>query len=258
VGSTAARLTVVDIPELIDSLQREGDLLAAAAASSGPDAAISPCPGWTMRDLVLHVGGVHRWATAFVAGAHADAAAVDFDAAVGPSPAEAQLVDWFREGHAGLVSTLRAADPKVQCWTFLPAPSPLAFWARRQAHETGIHRVDAESASGPVTTFAPGVAVDGLNELLLRFASRPKARPVEEPRILHVHASDADENWFITVGPEQIDVSSDGADADCTIDATASELFVLLWNRRGPDGLDVSGDTGILELWRDSVRIRWS
>ena len=25
---------------------------------------------------------------------------------------------------------------------------PLAFWARRQAHETAVHRVDAESALG--------------------------------------------------------------------------------------------------------------
>ena len=34
----------------------------------------------------------------------------------------------------------------MRCFAFLPAPSPLAFWARRQAHETGIHRADVESA----------------------------------------------------------------------------------------------------------------
>ena len=54
--------------------------------------------------------------------------------------------------------TLRTADPAVRCWTFLPAPSPLAFWARRQAHETAIHRADAQLAAGPVTPFAADFA----------------------------------------------------------------------------------------------------
>ena len=51
-------------------------------------------------------------------------------------------------GHAALVETLSTADPGLVCATFMDAPSPLAFWARRQAHETAIHRADAESASG--------------------------------------------------------------------------------------------------------------
>jgi len=40
---------------------------------------------------------------------------------------------------------LASAPPDLDCLTFLAAPSPLAMWARRQAHETAIHRVDAES-----------------------------------------------------------------------------------------------------------------
>lgn len=44
----------------------------------------------------------------------------------------------------------RWAAGYVDCWTFLDAPSPLAFWARRQAHETAIHRADAQlAADGP-------------------------------------------------------------------------------------------------------------
>jgi uncharacterized protein (TIGR03083 family) len=70
-------------------------------------------------------------------------------------PGDAELLGWFRDGHAELVRALRSADPRLSCWTFLPAPSSLAFWARRQAHETAIHRADAESAAGPVTRFPP-------------------------------------------------------------------------------------------------------
>ena len=53
--------------------------------------------------------------------------------------------------------------------TFLPAPSPLAMWARRQAHETSIHRCYAESATGATTGFDPTFAADGIDELLYGF-----------------------------------------------------------------------------------------
>jgi hypothetical protein len=31
----------------------------------------------------------------------------------------------------------------------------------------------------------------------------------------------------------------------------------MLWNRRGPAGLEVSGDPGVLERWRGGVRVTW-
>src|SRR5207253_4063893 len=60
-------------------------------------------------------------------------------------PADAALLAWFRDGHAALVGTLESAPPDLKCFTFLPAPSALAFWARRQAHETGIHQIGRAS-----------------------------------------------------------------------------------------------------------------
>src|SRR6202044_1362579 len=87
------------------------------------------------------------------------------------------LLSWFRAGHAALVETLSGADPAVQCATFMPAPSPLAFWARRQAHETAIHRADAESADGTVPQYPPGFAADGIDELIMGFGQRRKYRP---------------------------------------------------------------------------------
>src|SRR5579859_3729716 len=144
----------MQIPELITALQREGELLAAAAATQVPDTPIPTCPGWTMRDLVRHTGGVHRWATAHVVDRLLHP--IDgLDPVVPVQPDDAVLVEWFVAGHAALVQALRTADPDLVCWTFLPAPSPLAFWARRQAHETAIHRVDAESPGDCITPFPP-------------------------------------------------------------------------------------------------------
>src|SRR5260370_27003394 len=71
-------------------------------------------------------------------------------------PADDVLLDWFRDGHASLVRALAAADPDLKCWTFMAAPSPLVFWARRQSHETAIHRVDTQQAAAAAGERGPG------------------------------------------------------------------------------------------------------
>ncbi len=45
--------------------------------------------------------------------------------------------------------------------------------------------------------------------------------------------------------------------ADCTVEGSASDLYLLLWNRRTVDGLAVTGDASLLDHWRQTVRIRW-
>jgi uncharacterized protein (TIGR03083 family) len=133
----------------IDVLVREGDLLAIAAERAGLEAAVPTCPGWRVKDLLRHLGHVHRWAGAHVTqAARAAAGGPAEEEILRAGPGDAALLGWFREGHAGLADALRSADPGLSCWTFLDAPSPLAFWARRQAHETAIHRADAQSAAG--------------------------------------------------------------------------------------------------------------
>jgi uncharacterized protein (TIGR03083 family) len=245
------------IPELIAALQREGELLAAAAARTDLDTPIPTCPGWTMRDLVRHTGGVHRWATAHVVGRLLRP--VDgLDQVVPAQPEDDVLVEWFAAGHAALVQALRDADPNLACWTFLPAPSPLAFWARRQAHETGIHRVDAESPADSITPFQPAFAADGIDELLYCFVTRPGGRlRAAEERSLHLHATDVGRDWLVQIGPERVRVTDDAGEGDCGVRGSASELHLLLWNRRGTDGLEVRGDSTLLDLWRDSVHILW-
>jgi uncharacterized protein (TIGR03083 family) len=151
----------MEFAEHLAALRLQGELLGAAAAGMDLETRIPTCPEWTMRDLVRHMGDVHRWAAAHVAERRTEPIR-RVDEIAGPLPGDADLLDWFHQGHADLVATLEAADPDVRCWSFLPAPSPLAFWARRQAHETGMHRADAESPSGRITPFDPALAADGV------------------------------------------------------------------------------------------------
>ena len=136
----------VEVAAHIEALRHEGELMAVATESAGPDAPVPTCPEWRVRDLVRHTGGVHRWATGYVAEARKELWDVGLDDVVGTWPDDAALASWLRDGCVRLADALAAAPADLECWTFLRAPSPLAMWARRQAHETAVHRVDAELA----------------------------------------------------------------------------------------------------------------
>ena len=116
----------------------------------------------------------------------------------------ADLVDWFRTGHEALVATLADADPDVQTFMFLPAPSALAFWARRQTHETGIHRADVESGGGPITPFELAEALDGIDELVGGFAARKGKDGSRPARALGVLPTDSELGWLARPGTEPV------------------------------------------------------
>ena len=212
-----------------------------------------------MRDLVRHVGGVHRWAAGYVGNQRTEMWQVDLDDIVGTWPADPDLIDWFREGYTKLVHTLASAPLDLDCFTFLTATSPLAMWARRQAHETAMHRVDAESPGSSITEFHPAFAADGVDELLSCFMTRPHPRTpkISRPSSVHVHATDTGDNWYLKISREAVLTSRHGGPADCTITAAAGDLYLLLWNRRSDAGISVEGDRDLLALWQKDVQIRW-
>ncbi|MGD1034642.1 MAG: maleylpyruvate isomerase family mycothiol-dependent enzyme [Candidatus Dormibacteria bacterium] len=250
----------MEIAEHIAHLGEEGERFAEAATAAGLDSPVPTCPGWQVRDLVQHLSGVHRWATAYLVTGNLGATTEAEDAELFAAAEDGVLIPRFRRGHAALVAALTGAPPELACWTFLAAPSPLAFWARRQAHETTIHRVDAEAAVGRQSGCSPQLAGDGIDELLRGFLSRPRGRLVADPPVaLAVRASDTGQSWTIRIEPERRLVSSGAAGADCTVTGAASDLYLLLWNRRAAGGtVDVEGDTAVLDLWRERATIRWS
>jgi uncharacterized protein (TIGR03083 family) len=246
----------MDTDAFVGILDREGGLLASAAEEAGVGAEVPTCPEWRVRDLLRHTGMVHRWATAFVAEGHTayhpDAGLPDLDGA--------ELVTWFRQGHRRLVDTLAAAPPDVACWYFMPAPSPLAFWARRQAHETTVHRLDAEAARGGTpAAIAQDFAADGIDELLRGFHARSRSRVRSaEPRVLRVRATDTDDAvWTVRLSQEPPAAERGGTgDADCELAGPAGQLYPALWNRAPFPS--VTGDASLATLWREKSAITWS
>ena len=248
-----------DVDHHVADLRDGGERLAVAVGRVDPDTAVPSCPDWTVRDLARHTGGVHRWATLHVAEARTDLLDNDLDTLVGGWPADEALAEWLRDGVDRLADALAQAPADLDCVTFLPAPSPRAFWARRQAHETTIHRVDAEQAGSGVTPIDPALAADGVDELLFGFAARPGKLRDDGARVLHLHADDVGTDWTVRVGPDGggAEVGAP-ARADCYVGASAADVYLLLWNRRTVEGLDVEGDAALLADWSRRLRVRWS
>ena len=252
----------MDPDDQLQALEGAGDAFARVAAATPPGAPVPTCPGWDVDQLTRHLGKVHRWAATIV-GTPLDQALGfgGFDA--GAPQAGDAVVPWFREGHARLVRALREAPPDLECWSFLPAPTPRAFWCRRQAHETVVHLVDLALAAGlppdsPGWEPAPAFAADGIDELLRGWMRGRAPEPGAEEPSLRVVATDHALDWQLTFpGRRGVTlVAGPGATpATCTVRARAVDLYLLLWNRRSVEGLQVDGDVTTLERWATSRQV---
>jgi uncharacterized protein (TIGR03083 family) len=243
------------VDEYLAALAVDGKQLADAAERRGLDAPTAACPGWRIRDVVAHTGGVHRWAASIVATGRTEPySQAEEDAFFEVLPDE-KLVDWFREGHRALVDTLGTAGPG--CWTFFGNDAgSLAFWARRQAHETAVHHYDVDPA-GP--TWSPEFAIDGIDEILNGFFTRPgKGIPADPPASVALVASDADAAWTIRfhAGGHQTSAGKDQP-VRLFVKAEARDLYLLLWNRIELDRLTTKGNDSLWDHWRNNAKVTW-
>ena len=227
------------------------------ADRAGLQAPVPTCPDWTVRDLVAHQGMVHRWAAALLRGDRD----IDPDAYEAEGLLEPDPLEWLRDGVIGLVETLVRAPADVRAPVFLPdAPAPRGFWARRQCHETSVHAVDALSAAlgrRPVaaeTWLATDLAVDGIDELLGGFLTRPRSRlRCDDDAVLVVAPDDVPDWWLVQVGPgPAVTTRRTGprADGDWVLDGSAVDLYLSLWNRTDRPALEGT--------WRERAAVTWT
>jgi uncharacterized protein (TIGR03083 family) len=204
------------VTDYLAHLRADVDAVLGVLASAELTEPVAACPGWTVRELVEHLGSVHRWAA-------------DIVRTGAPSPLDEEhgiedLASWFAEGAAGLIDALATADPASSCWTFTSARTR-GFWLRRQALETVVHRWDAERALGEPGEIAPTLAADGVSEVVDLMTPRQikLERMPPLPVTVELHATDTGDDWLLGDG------SPDGR-----VEATAETLLLLLWHRVDP------------------------
>jgi uncharacterized protein (TIGR03083 family) len=250
----------VEPAEYIEALATEGYRLADTASALDLASPVPTCPGWVLRDLLQHLGGVHRWAGAHLRDRRESILRVDdFQDLVGPWPPDNGLVAWYRSELELLIHTLRSAPLDIECAVFLKSTSPLAHWVRRQAHETAIHRADVESIVGTQTPVDIEFALDGIDELVDCFVPRPfmKLRS-KNPTTLGIAPGDSDRFWALSISEGPVQVTTVRRECDCVIEGSASDVYFALWNRSDDRGIRVSGDRSVRDLFRSIVTIKWA
>lgn len=223
---------------LLGHLDRESLLIRAAAASAPLEAAVPGCPDWSAADLLIHVATVYlHKAAAMREGAWPDPWPPDLSA---EDPHET-LDRAFRELRAEFVKR----RPTDHAPTWYEPDQSVGFWIRRMAHETVVHRIDAEQAAGmPVTPVPDDLAADGVDEVLRWFLEYEHSRWPEDFALVGelpeaVAISVGDRSW--TVRPDVTVV--DGRDEAVASDVSGSPDDVLkwLWGRAGGE-VAVTGD----------------
>ena len=222
---------------------------------------VPTCPGWNVSQLARHVEGGQRWADEIV-GTRApappsDVALRDLSGATDDDPDT--LSASLTEAAAALAATLSEAGPHAQMWCPVDGGGS-AFYARRFAYETAMHRADAALALGVQYTLAPDVAADGIDEWMelgcmpFHFEVHPWMRELLGPgRTVGLHATDADAHWLLDLTGDVIAWQRADKQAAAEIRAPVTDLLLTIYRRRRVAGLDVTGDAKLVDFWLERV-----
>lgn len=228
----------MDYADFVDLTATHSAALREAAVAAGPDAAVPTCSKWDVRGLVRHIARVHAWSADAVTSADPERPPAR------PEVPEsfADALTFWDEQRDRLLAGLRAHGPDDPAWVFAGIkPNSMGFWARRQAHEAAIHRLDAESALPvpPATHFDHDFAADGVDEMLTVMAPIGAEWPESEltGTVLY-HAADAGRAWLVTFAPgrrpevtEPGHAVGGGFISDAAVAGTADALFRKVWGR---------------------------
>ncbi|MFN0029111.1 MAG: maleylpyruvate isomerase family mycothiol-dependent enzyme [Acidimicrobiales bacterium] len=244
----------MDAAAHLDALQREGSLLAGTAVGD-LTLTVPSCPQWTVAQLVGHTGWVHRWVSATL---RADPATPPSPKTIEAAPTGPDVLAWYRQALDEVILSLTEVDPARTYKTFA-GPRDGYWWARRMAHEAGMHRWDAQNATGGAAPFDPVFAADGVEEaldtyVLLRFDHRAFE---SSGQTIHLHATDTPDTggghggeWMLTMQPEAVVWERAHGKGDVALRGSTGDLLLFLMSRVGPDVFEVFGDRSLAERWQ--------
>lgn len=231
--------------ELVAAVRREGEQLL-AAAGQGLDEWVPSCEEWNVEALVEHVASVYNNVVQLVT-RRLTTPNWDKD----PVP-DGEPLEVLRDLLDDLVEGLGECDPDTPVWNWASGSDDVAaFWARRMAHESSVHRFDAQVAHGIAQPIDAELAADGLDELIDVIGPRVYRREKITDGPVGVVALESSDNgtWYVELradGLARRDVVSEPA---AVVRGTTSGLLLAAYGRIPWTTQDVSGDVDLLDAW---------
>ncbi len=249
--------------ELID--ERSIAFRAAVASAPSLEGQVPTCPEWTLRDLVLHLGGVRLfWAATVAAGPADDPPAEPASEGDSAEPRDREtLLAWSAESTEQLLSPPRESGPDRGCWTWWggsQSPQTCGAVARHQLQEVAVHTYDAQITLGAPQPLPEETAREGVDEFLSTCCAGTDPWP-HEPCAVDYQVTDG-RSWRLSLSaegarstrlptPAAMGATAAGQNpgaADASLRGTASELVLALYGRVPVDSLKLDGDRGLFDL----------
>jgi uncharacterized protein (TIGR03083 family) len=239
----------MESPRLLAALAAGFARLRTVATTADLTTPVPSCPGWTVADLVRHVGAVYLHKVECMRlGSHPE-----------PWPPaglnDEEPAALLERAYAALSAEFATRSPDDPAFTWYGPDQTVGFWIRRMAQETLIHRVDAELAVGSEVGEIPDdLALDGIDEFLVAFVEYgSKTWPDEYGSVLastdgrSVRLEAPGGAWLVRPTPEAVEVRvSDLDGAAAVISGKPPALLLWVWNRPGGETVTESGDAELV------------
>jgi hypothetical protein len=155
-----------------------------------------------------------------------------------PYPRTEDFMEFMSWGFDAITKALDINRPERPTWSWHHSDHSVDFWFRRMAHETVIHRIDAELALGSVTPIDEALALDGVDEVLdflPLMGSWPEVPNIDFGIVSIVaSATGGTKFWDLNFTNEAATVSAateSHADARLVISGDAEAMDLYLWGR---------------------------
>lgn len=234
----------MDLDDYLASIRRDGERIRELSAGD-LSADVPSCAGWLLGDLVEHVARVFTLVNE-VLGANATPDRLP------DLPEGGDVATLYGDAFRRLLDNLTTTNPSEERWNWSVGPQTAAFWWRRMAHETAVHRWDAENALGSGSPIGAELAADGIDE----WFDVHLRSDITEPDIVgdvagtfHVHCTDTEGEWWASLADRALVLERTHKKGDVAIRGNASDLVLVLWGRLPPTSVDVVGDASVLTSW---------
>jgi uncharacterized protein (TIGR03083 family) len=243
--------------------------LAESAAAAGPDAAVPTTPGWTITDLVEHVGQTQHWVAEIIERRITDPRQLPMEMAVLPTDRR-EWQAWLSESAQRVASA--CSDDALDAPVFNAAGderSGTRFWMFSVLNESVVHGFDAASAAGrPADIDADIAAALISNHLAMLTSPAWEMRRSESAhairgtgQTLQWLATDAAAGaggWFVGRRPDGATWRPGTRQADVTVTGPARSLLLALTRRlsltdREATDISVDGDSDLAQHWLDNT-----
>src|SRR3954463_7103291 len=243
--------------------------LAESAAAAGPDAVVPTTPGWTITELVEHVGQTQHWVAEIIERRITDPGQLPTEMAVLPTdPREWQA--WLSESSERVASA--CSDDALDAPVFNPAGDErpgTRFWMSSVLNESVVHGFDAANAAERPGDIDADVAAALIsNHLAMLTAPTWEMQRAESAhairgtgqtlQLLATDTADGAGGWLIERRPDGATWPPGTGPADVTLTGPARSLLLTL-TRRLPlaDGdandIRVEGDADVARHWLDNT-----